>query len=82
MRLWCLLFQNLMTLFKLTSALCLLTALSACGPRPGGPTPVVQGANGPATPDSLGGSNMGEGGANGGMGNGGGVTAGGGVAVH
>ncbi len=35
-----------MTLFKLASAFCFLTALSACGPQPGGPTPVVQGANG------------------------------------
>ncbi len=71
-----------MVLFKLTAALSFLATLSACGPQPGAPPPVVQGVNGPAAPDSLGGSNMGEGGANGGMGNGGGVTAGGGVAVH
>ena len=71
-----------MALFKSAVALSFLAVLSACGPQPGGPPPVVQGVNGPATPDSLGGSNMGEGGANGGMGNGGGVTAGGGVAVH
>lgn len=71
-----------MTLFKPTAALSLLAALSACGPLPGGQPPMVQGANGPAAPDSLGGSNMGVNGANGGMGNGGGVTAGGGVAVH
>ena len=71
-----------MILFRAAAALFLLAALSACGPQPGGPPPVVQGVNGPAAPDALGGSNMGEGGANGGMGNGGGVTAGGGVAVH
>ncbi len=71
-----------MSLSRPLALLSLLAALSGCGPQPGGPAPVVQGANGPATPDSLGGSNMGEGGANGGMGNGGGVTAGGGVAVH
>ncbi len=71
-----------MPLTKLTIALSLLTALSACGPQAGGQPPIVQGVNGPAAPDSLGGSNMGVGGANGGMGNGGGVTAGGGVAVH
>ena len=71
-----------MALFELTATLSLLAALSACGPQPGGPPPVVQGVNGPATPDSIGGSNMGEGGARGGMGNGGGVIAGGGVAVH
>lgn len=70
-----------MALFELTATLSLLAALSACGPQPSGP-PVVQGVNGPATPDSIGGSNMGEDGANGGMGNGGGVTAGGGVALH
>ncbi len=71
-----------MILFKLMVALFLLAAVSACGPLPGGQPPIVQGVNGPAAPDSLGGSNMGVGGANGGMGNGGGVTAGGGVAVH
>ncbi len=71
-----------MTAFKSMAALSALAALSSCGPQPGGRPPMVQGVNGPATPDSLGGSNMGEGGANGGMGNGGGVTAGGGVAVH
>ena len=71
-----------MSLLKLAAALPLLAALSACGPLPGGQPPMVQGVNGPAAPDALGGANMGEGGANGGMGNGGGVTAGGGVAVH
>ena len=71
-----------MILFKLATALPVLAILSACGPQPGGPAPVVQGGNGPAAPDSLSGSGMGEGGANGGMGNGGGVSAGGGVAVH
>ncbi len=71
-----------MTLFRLTPALLLLVAPSACGPLPGGQPPMVQGVNGPAAPDSLAGSNMGVNGANGGMGNGGGVTAGGGVAVH
>ena len=71
-----------MNLFELTAGLSFLAALSACGPQPAGRPPMVQGVNGPAVPDSLGGSNMGEGGANGGMGNGGGVTAGGGVAVH
>jgi hypothetical protein len=61
----------------------LLLTLSACGPMPPGtgPTPVVQGANGPAAPDALSGNGMGVGGANGGMGNGGGVTAGGGPNV-
>ena len=70
-----------MTLFRSTSTLLLVAASSACGPLSGGRPPVVQGVNGPAAPDSLGGSNMGVNGANGGMGNGGGVTAGG-VAVH
>jgi len=70
-----------MTIFRMTITAALLTALSACGPLAGGPTPVVQGTNGPAAPDSLSGSGMGVGGANGGMGNGGGVAAGGGPAV-
>ncbi len=59
----------------------LLAGLAACGAESAGPVPVVQGTNGPAAPDSLAGSGMGVGGANGGMGNGGGVTAGGGPAV-
>ena len=71
-----------MTLFKMIVALPLLALPSACGPLPGGQPPMVQCVNGPAAPDSLGGSDMGVNGANGGMGNGGGVTAGGGVAVH
>ena len=61
----------------------LLASLAGCGgAESAGPVPVVQGTNGPAAPDSLAGSGMGVGGANGGMGNGGGVQAGGGPAVN
>lgn len=71
-----------MNLSRMMALLALATTLAACGPLAGGPTPVVQGGTGPAAAGSLGGTDMGPNGANGGMGNGGGVTAGGGVAVH